>query len=71
MKYPYIVVYNGKWYRAGEDVPIPASKSTQKTEGKKVAEIHERASVSKKTEGTQKQNNTESKPRGRSPKVEG
>ena len=21
MKYPYIVIHNGKWYNAGEDVP--------------------------------------------------
>ena len=30
MKYPYIVIKNGKWYAAGEEVPdtVPGSKPT-------------------------------------------
>ena len=28
MKYPYIVVHNGKWYNAGEDVPANNNTGT-------------------------------------------
>ena len=30
MKYPYIVIKNGKWYAAGEEVPdtVPGNKPT-------------------------------------------
>lgn len=29
MKYPCNVVYNGKWYRAGEEVPVVKTGSSE------------------------------------------
>lgn len=34
MKYDHAVKYNGKFYKAGEDVPVPAAKKS-KTAGDK------------------------------------
>lgn len=34
MKYPYIVIHNGKWYKAGDEVPeinTPASSDSRYT----------------------------------------
>jgi hypothetical protein len=43
MKYDYSVIYNGKFYRAGEEVPVSENKSiesknTNADEGNKVDE---------------------------------
>ena len=53
MKYPYIVIANGKWYAAGEDVPEveenPVSKEEEVTE--EVIESHKDTPTREEIEG--------------------
>ena len=52
MKYPYIVIANGKWYAAGEDVPevdAPVSKEEEVTE--EVIEPHKDTPTREEIEG--------------------
>lgn len=55
MKYDYSVIYNGKFYRAGEEVPV---KENKKTEGNAEAKVP-------KNSGSENTNNedTEAEPK--------
>ena len=53
MKYPYIVIANGKWYAAGEDVPVeekvvaPVSEKVQE----EIPESHKDTPTREEIEG--------------------
>lgn len=53
MKYPYIVIANGKWYAAGEDVPVeeevvaPVSEEVQE----EIPESHKDTPTREEIEG--------------------
>lgn len=37
MKYPYIVIHNGKWYNAGDEVPEKEKSGYTKTDIKRMS----------------------------------
>lgn len=50
MKYDYSVVYNGKFYRAGEEVPVVTQEKTSEDSDEKITPENEGAG-SEKTDG--------------------
>lgn len=47
MKYDYSVIYNGKFYRAGEEVPVVTEKNTSENEENKISVENEGSDIEK------------------------
>ena len=52
MKYPYIVIANGKWYAAGEDVPVEEKNPVSEDDStEEVVESHKDTPSREEIEG--------------------
>ena len=51
MKYPYIVIANGKWYAAGEDVPVEEENPVSEEVQEEIPESHKDTPTREEIEG--------------------